>query len=126
MTEENSKTLLWTKSGELSNHGQSQLTQIVGLIKSSPPSQISDADILDMENTLHQIYHYPENPIASPVRAWVGEALDAMSSAASITTENPSKRPREVPQNLRIAADALANALVQNDIIELSKPPTKQ
>jgi hypothetical protein len=121
MTEEDSKILLWTKSGELSDHGRSQLAQIVELIKNSPPSQISDAEILDMENALHQIYHYPENPIANPARAWVGEALDAMSSAASITTENPGKRPREVPQNLRIAAAALNNALVQNDIIESSK-----
>jgi hypothetical protein len=122
MTEEDWKILPWTKSGELSDDGQSQLTQIVELIKSSPPSQISDAEILDMENALHQIYHYPENPVANPVRAWVGEALDAMSSAASITTENPGKRPPEVSRNLRITGDALDNALIQNDIIESSKP----
>ncbi len=102
---------------KLSDSERYQIEQMIQLIEDVPPSQISDNEILDMEAELHQIYYPAKRSIANhQVVNWIGEALDSMSSAADMVGKNPKKRPREVSENLRSAAEALNTALVYDEL----------
>lgn len=103
------------EKGKLSASDLSQIVQIIEIIESNPPSEISDNKIKTMEQELHRIYFSANKSIGDhPVVGWIGAALDSMASAASIVKENPKIRPREVSENLRNAARALNTALVAN------------
>jgi hypothetical protein len=107
-----------SKSGKLSAADRSVIQQMIELIRSTRPSQITDTQIVEMEMDLHRLYYSPQDPIVKEVKNWIGVALDAMSSAAYMVPEHSDKRPREVSKNLRSTLDALENVLVEDDQID--------
>jgi hypothetical protein len=101
--------------GKLSPSDRTGIEQLINWID-TPPSQLSDNAIRNMEGEAHQLYRSAKRTVANPqIVEGLGQARDFLSSAADMVSKNPQKRPPEVSENLRRAEDALSLVLALDD-----------
>ncbi len=99
-------------NGKLSHSDRASVEQIMMLISTTVPSDISGKTLKSMERDLHAIVYTPDNPYTNrEVLREVGNALDSVSSACANWFANPQHPPSNVSRGLREAYQHLNLAI---------------